>query len=134
MRGNPKRDNTTHVNFEIKGTIFATARILELLRHPHCQRRLLLPEELHRPAAVRRDEDLARQEPELRLRLAGEHLRGACTGDGDDRRTPAGASCAYDTTSNTLRCGIGWLSVKLPVPADVSYDFGSGATTDICLF
>ena len=59
---------------------------------------------------------------------------GACVGDGDKKKNARGGICAYDTTSNTLRCGLGWASIKIPLPADVALDFGSGATNDICLF
>jgi hypothetical protein len=132
--GNPKRDNTKHINFELKGTVFATARIWNLcatltVNAGYCFQKDFIDRLQCDGAAVSLDKNLNYVFASL-----GNIYIGACTGDGDKKKNARGGICAYDTTSNTLRCGIGWLSVKLPIPADVSFDFGSGATSDICLF
>lgn len=132
--GNPKKDANTHINFEIKGTIFATARIWNYcatltVNAGYCYQKNFIDR-------LQCDGTKTNLNQNLNYVFAslGNIYVGVCSGDGDKKKNARGGICAYDTTSNTLRCGIGWLSVKIPVPADVSYDFGSGATTDICLF
>ena len=132
--GNPKRDNNTHVNFEIKGTIFATLRLWNVcatatVNAGYCY-------QLDMIDRLQCDGTKTSLNRNLNYLFGsfGNIYVGLCTGDKDEKKNARGGICAYDTTSHTLKCGIGWFNYSIPIPADISTDFGSGATSDICLF
>jgi hypothetical protein len=131
--GNPKRDNIEHINAELKVTGFLTIRmwkacITGTANAGWCWQRDWIDRLECDGAKTNSSKDMT-----YGFWSMGNIYAGVCLGSGEDKKQFRGGLCAYDQTSQELRCGIGWLTWNQYLPLEGHRSTGGG-TTDICLF